>query len=209
MFYNDDLKVKDLQRDDKGIFYYINVNKPLPFKGLIHHSDLDLGFYMLHGEKLLSPFVKDMFERGLSNGRMIELSRIINLMFHSKWETMFSLYEEELNLDTYRLETTEKVVETGERSSTRDDETLSNRKNLVSSFDNEVLQDKDNEVYDSNYKTVDTGNTNHNSDLTKIVKGNINNRLTDVTKIIRLLQDDLINDIIYMDVVQLIALSIY
>lgn len=209
MVFTPDLKVKDLQYNGKGVFYYINEYKALPFIDLIEIESLDLGFQMLHGERVLSPFIKNKMLLLQDEDILIEVSKVLSLMFSSKWERLFDTYTKDLELDTYKLETTEKVIETGNRNSTRDDNTLSNRKNLVNSFDSEVLQDKDNEVYDSNYKTVDTGNTEHNSDLTKVVKGNINNRLTDVSKVIRLLKDDLINDILYTDVRDFISLSIY
>src|SRR5690554_3502752 len=107
MFYNDDLKVKDLKVDDKGIFYYINEIKPFPFTEIIPVRSLDLGFEMLHGEKLLSPFVKDRFSDDVKENTMIDLAEIIVSMFGSKWEIMISLYEKELNLDTYKMVTTE------------------------------------------------------------------------------------------------------
>ena len=78
MFYNDDvLKVKDLKVDDKGIFYYINEIKPLPFTEVIPVRSLDLGFQMLHGEKMLSPFVIDRLGGDINDNTMNELAEII------------------------------------------------------------------------------------------------------------------------------------
>lgn len=210
MFYNDDdLKVKDLKVDNKGIFYYINEIKPLPFTNIINVQTLDLGFEMLHGQKVLSPFVKDRFNTEVKEDTMIDLAEIIVSMFGDKWEIMISLYEEELNLDTYKMTTTEQVDETGESSNIRTDESSSERENLVSAFDTENLSNEGKEINTDNSRFTDTGNRTNLKNITKEVKGNINNRLDDLTKVTDILKNNLINDIIYIDIVRLVGLSIY
>lgn len=210
MFYtNDDLKVKDLKVDDKGIFYYINEIKPFPFTEVIPVKSLDLGFQMLHGEKILSPFVIDRLGGDINDNTMNELAKIIVSMFGSKWEKMISLYENELNLDTYKMTTTEQVDETGENSNTRTDESSSERENLVSAFDTENLSNEGKEINSGSSNITDTGNRTNSKNITKEVKGNNNNRLDDLTKVIDILKNNLINDIIYIDVIRLVGLSIY
>lgn len=210
MFYTDDvLKVKDLKVNDKGIFYYINEIKPLPFTEVIPVRSLDLGFQMLHGEKILSPFVIDRLGGVINDNTMVDLAEIIVSMFGIKWETMISLYEKELNLDTYKMITTEQVDETGKNSNARTDESSSERENLVSAFDTENLSNEGKEITTGNTNYTDTGNRTNSKNITKEVKGNINNRLDDLTKVIDILKNNLINDIIYIDVVRLVGLSIY
>ena len=210
MFYTDtDLKVKDLKVDDKGIFYYINQIKPLPFTDIIPVRSLDLGFQMLHGEKILSPFVKDRLGGEINENTMIDLAEIIVSMFGSKWDKMISLYENELNLDTYKMTTTEQIDETGDYSNTRTDESSSERENLVSAFDTENLSNEGKEITTGTTNYTDTGNRSNLKNITKEVKGNINNRLDDLIKVTDILKSNLINDIIYLDVVRLIGLSIY
>ena len=210
MFYTDtDLKVKDLKVDDKGIFHYINEIKPLPFTEIIPVRSLDLGFQMLHGEKVLSQFVKSRFKDDIKENTLIDLAEIIVSMFGSKWEKMISLYEQELNLDTYKITTTEQVDETGSNTNTRDDERSSERENLVSAFDTETLSNEGKEVNTDSSSVTDTGNRTNLKNITKEVTGNINNRLYDLTKVMDILNSNLINDIIYIDVVQLVGLSIY
>lgn len=209
MFYTDDLKVKDLKVDDKGIFYYINEIKPLPFTEIIPVKSLDLGFQMLHGEKILSPFVKDRLGGEINENTMIDLAEIIVSMFGSKWDKMISLYENELNLDTYKMTTTEQIDETGDYSNTRTDESSSERENLVSAFDTENLSNEGKEITTGTTNYTDTGNKSNLKNITKEVKGNINNRLDDLVKVTDILKNNLINDIIYLDIVRLIGLSIY
>lgn len=209
MFYNDDeLKVKDLKVDGKGIFYYINQINPLPFTEIIPVRSLDLGFQMLHGEKRLSPFVIDRLG-DINDDTMKELAKIIVLMFGSKWNKMFSLYEKELNLDTYKLTTTEQVDESGSYTNERADKSSSERENLVSAFNSEDFSNEGKEINIENSNITDKGSTNNLKNVTKEVKGNINNRLDDFMKIVNILKTNLINDIIYLDVIRLIGLSIY
>lgn len=210
MFYNDEyLKVKDLKVDDKGIFYYINQINPLPFTEIIPVKSLDLGFQMLHGEKMLSPFVKDRLGGEINENTMKDLAEIIVSMFGSKWDKMISLYENELNLDTYKMTTTEQVDETGTYSNERSNENSSERENLVSAFDSEDLSNEGKEIISGTTNYTDTGNRTNLKNITKEVKGNINNRLNDFAKIVNILKTNLINDIIYLDIVRLIGLSIY
>lgn len=209
MFYTDELKVKDLKVDDKGIFYYINEIEPLPFTELIPVVNLDLGFQMLHGEKILSPFIKERFGGDIKESTMIDLAKVIVSMFGSKWETIISLYENELNLNTYKMTTTEQIDETGENSNLRTDVSSSERENLVSAFDTENLSNEGKEINTGNSNITDTGNRTNLKNITKEVTGNINNRLHDLTKVVDILNNNLINDIIYTDVSRLVSLSIY
>lgn len=210
MFYNeDDLRVKDLKVDDKGIFHYINEIKPFPFTELITVKSIDLGFQMLHGEKRLSPFVVDRLGDNINDDAMRELAEIIVTMFGNKWDTIISLYEEELNLDTYKLTTIEQVDETGETSNIRTDKSSSERENLVSAFNSEDFSNEGKEINIEDSNITDTGTRSNLKNVTKEVKGNINNRLDDFTKIVNILKTNVINDIIYLDVIRLIGLSIY
>ena len=210
MFYNeDDLRVKDLKVDDKGIFHYINEIKPFPFTELIPIKSIDLGFQMLHGEKRLSPFVIDRLGGDINDNTMKELAEIIISMFGNKWDTIISLYENELDLDTYKLTTIEQVDETGEVSNIRTDKSSSERENLVSAFNSEDFSNEGKEINIEDSNITDTGTRSNLKNVTKEVKGNINNRLDDFTKIVNILKTNVINDIIYLDVIRLIGLSIY
>ena len=209
MFSTDaDLKIKDLKVNGKGIFHYINQVKPFSFKEVIDMETLDLGFDLLHGNKIISPFVKDKMidDKELF---MIKLADVIISMYGEKWEKIITTYENDLSLETYNLETTEQVDEIGERKSVRDDISGSERTKLISTFDDDTLTDDEKDLESGTLKTTDTGNTTNNKNVTRIVKGNINNKLSDVNRYLRILKTTVISDIIYKDVIQLIGLSIY
>lgn len=209
MFYNDDeMRLKDLKHENKGIFYYVNEIKPLPFNELIEIETIDLGFQMIHGNRIISPFVKNIYKDNAEE-TLIELAKIIVSMFSNKWEKTFNVIENDLQLETYNLETTESVDETGNRSSTREDISENERLNLITTFDSEDYSNDDKEINTGNLNVTDTGSTEHNKQVTRTVKGNTSNRLSDVNRYINILQKNLINDIIYTDVSKLIGLSIY
>lgn len=209
MIYNDDeMRLKDLQVDGKGIFYYINEIKPLPVDDLVEISTVDLTFNLKHGNKIISPFVKSMYQEHKED-TLIELSKIIVSMFYSKWERTVETYKNELSLETYNLETSESIGETGSRSSNRTDVSTDERENKVSTFDDENYSNEGLETTSGNLSVTDTGSTEHNKTVTKLVKGNINNKLSDVNRYLNILQKDVFNDMIYTDVSQLLGLSIY
>lgn len=212
MFYSDDdLKIKDLKVDGKGIFHYINDLKPFTFNEIVDVEMLDLGFEMLHGEKVLSPFVKRWVddENNIKEDDIISLAKIIINMFGEKWERVIDIWENEINIDTYKLTTTEDITDEGINTSTRTDTSESERKGGVSAFNSEGYTDNENETTISDLEVTDQGNSSNTRQRQTEVKGNISNRLDDVNKAKSLLQEDIINDIIYIDVSQLVGLSIY
>jgi len=211
MFYSDNLKVKDLKVNGKGIFYYINNLKPFTFNEIVDVEMLDLGFEMLHGEKVLSPFVKRWVydENNIKEDNIISLAKIILNMFGEKWEKIINIWENEINIDTYKLTTTEDITDEGTNTSTRTDTSESERKGVVSAFNSEDYSDDEKETTISDLHVTDQGNTSNIRQRQTEVKGNINNRLDDISKVKNLLQKNVINDIIYIDVVQLVGLSIY
>lgn len=209
MFYSDDdLKVKDLKVDDKGIFHYINEIKPFPFTELISVKSLDLGFQMMHGEKILSPFVIDRLGGEINENTMKDLAKIIVSMFGDKWDKIISLYEKELDLNSYKITTTEQVDESGTYTNERTDKSSLQRENLVSAFDTEDYSNEGKEITTGTTNYTDKENKNNLKDVTKNVRGSVN-KLDDFTKIVNILKTNLINDIIYLDVIRLIGLSIY
>lgn len=212
MFYaDDDLKIKDLEVDGKGIFYYINDLKPFTFNEIVDVETLDLGFKMLHGEKVLSPFVKRLIdeENNIKNDDMISLAKIILNMFGEKWEKVINIWENEINIDTYKLTTIEDITDEGTNTNTRRDINESERTGEVSAFNTEGFSNDEKETTKTNLEVTNQGNVNNNRKRHTETKGNINNRLDDINKALSLLQENVINDIIYIDVSQLIGLAIY
>lgn len=206
--FNEELKVKDLKVDNKGLFHYIHEINPTLFPVELDIDTLDLGFQMLHGNRILTPFVKNMYNDDLESTLQFLATMIVS-SYGKKWEKLIDIYESELNADTYKLETTEQVDESGNISSTKEDILESERVNKVSAYDVEDYSNDGMETKIDNNTATDTGTSSNLKNVTRVVKGNIGNRLNDVQKIQVMLQSNVINDIIYTDVSGLVGLKIY
>lgn len=208
MFNDNELRVRDLHVDNKGLFYYINEINPdiLPIE--LDINTLDLGFQMLHGNKKLIPFIENMYNDDLESTLQFLATMIIS-SYGDKWIKLINIYKEELNADTYKLETTEQVDETGNISSTKEDVSESERVNKVSAYDVEDYSNDGMETKIDNNTAIDSGTSSNLKNVTKTVKGSIGNRLNDIMKIQEMLQSNVINDIIYTDVSSLVGLKIY
>ena len=104
---------------------------------------------------------------------------------------------------------TEQVDETGENSNIRTDESSSERENLVSAFDTENLSNEGKEINSGNTTISDSGENTNLKNVTRTVQGSLSNKLDDIEKVKSILHKNVLNDIIYVDVVQLVGLSIY
>lgn len=206
---NEGLKVKDLKYEGKGVFYYINENKPFTFTELITTDSLQLGFDILHGEKLVTPYISDMFNSDDKEHSLIEIGKVINMMFRNKWDKLINVYENEINLNTYQLLSINEETITGSSTNTKDNNSENERLIQKSSFDSDVLVDDDRETNNENSTVTDTGETENKVSSSKEVTGNISNRLDDILKFTELLNKTVVRDIIYTDVKQFIGLSIY
>lgn len=207
--FSKDLKIKDLKHNGRGVFHYINDDMPFTFNKLINMDRLQLGFDILHGEKLTNPFVVDMFEGGDGDECLIELGRVINVMFRSKWDKLIDVYENEISLNTYQLLSVNEERITGSNVNTKESLDKIDRLHLTSSFDSSKLENDEKELGEDTSRVTDTGERENIITSTKEVTGNISNRLTDVQKFINILNDGVVNDIIYTDVKEFVGLSIY
>lgn len=203
------MKLKDLKYEGKGVFYYINENKPFTFTELISVESLQLGFDILHGEKLVTPYIANMFNSNDYENSLNEIGKVINMMFRNKWDKLINVYENEINLNTYQLLSVNEETITGSNTNTKENKSDNERLIQKSSFDSDVLVDDDKETNNENSTVTDTGETENKVSSSKEVTGNISNRLDDILKFTELLNKTVVRDIIYTDVKQFIGLSIY
>lgn len=203
------LKVKDLKYEGKGVFYYINENKPFTFTELISIESLQLGFDILHGEKLVTPYIANMFNSTDYENSLNEIGKVINVMFRNKWDKLINVYENEINLNTYQLLSVNEETIKGSNTNTKENNSENERLIQKSSFDSDVLVDDDKETNNENSTVTDTGESENIISSSKEVTGNISNRLDDILKFTELLNKTVVRDIIYTDVKQFIGLSIY
>lgn len=211
MFYiEDDLKVRDLKVGDKGIFYYMNEKNTLIFANLMDVNLMDISFIGLYGERRISPFIKSIVkDREINVDVLQEISNVIMGLFYNKWEKLYNVFIQDVELETYNLKTTETITDDGTGSYESTNKTSDTDTTGVTGYntDDYVPDDKQEKERNETIKNI-TNNTNTREKITE-TKGNINNSIDDRFKIIEYLKNNLIYDIIFPDVGQLVGLQIY
>ena len=211
MFYNDeDLKVKDLKVGDKGIFYYMNEKNPLIFADLMDINLMDISFIGLYGERRISPFIKSIVkDREIDADVLQEIGDVVIGLFYNKWENLYNVFIQDVELETYNLKTTETITDDGTGSYETINQTSDTDTTGVTGYntDDYVPDDKQEKERNETITNI-SNNTNTREKITE-TKGNINNSINDRIKIIEYLKNNLIYDIIFVDIGQLVGLQIY
>lgn len=194
------MKVRDLKKDN-----FINyLCDSLEIKE--GKQEIELGFYLLHGNKKLNSKVEEV----LKNGGESEI--IVNALmgvYGNKWKTLLELNKERINLDDYNLVTTEKVEDSNNSLSVRSDNNKSDNQNYVGSFDSsDLIEDSKVTSYNNN-ESKNSSNNERNKVVTREVKGNRENRLDNYFKVLKNLNMVTFNDIIFKDITDTITVLIY
>lgn len=204
----EDLKIRDLTVEGRGIFYYVNQLEPIT--EIIDADILDLGFQMLHGNKKLSPFINaKIINNVVTETTLEDIAKVIVMMFSSKWNKSIKLYFEEMGVDSFKRIITEDITDTGVDVSTRLDTSETEREEQKASFDSDLYSNEGKETNTSNLNSTDEIERSKLLTRNKTETGSATNRLSDIRNYKNLLQEDVINDIVYIDVSRLIGLSIY
>jgi len=173
----------ELVTTSKGIFSYINEVNPLPWFNVLPPEDLDIAFMFAHGEKTVTGKVLNMFSDLGEDETLKKLAKIINTIYHDKWSKLYEGFIADYPLNVVSRETLDDTV-TKENNTT----------NKVSAYDSEDL-------------TTDTGVDDNGTTTHTYTKDTVS--LDAYNKNVELLQDNLIYDKIFLDVKNLILLSIY
>ena len=177
------MKMKELITTSKGLFSYIDEVKPLPWDKVVTPEEVDAAFMFAHGDKTVIGKVLDMFSEEGEEATLKQLAKVISTRYHDKWVKLYEGFSNEYPLNLVSRETLDDTVKK-EKTTT----------NKVSAYDSDDL-------------TTDTG-VDDNGTTTRIyTKDKIS--LDAYNKNIELLQDKLIYDTIFLDVKNLIMLSIY
>ena len=177
------MKMKDLITTSKGLFSYIDEVNPLPWGKVVTPEDTDAAFMFSHGDKTVTGKVLDMFSEDGEDETLKKLAKIINAHYGVKWGRMYEGFIADYPLNVVSRETLEDTV-------TKQNNTT----NKVSAYDSDDL-------------TTDTGIEDNGSTTHTYTKDNTS--LDAYNKNVELLQDNLIYDNVFLDVKNLILLSIY
>lgn len=203
------VNVADLYKDGRGIFSYINDVKPLPFVDVLEVDKLDNLFYAMNGRKETSVIVDDIVDGVVTIDNMLTLAEIISMQYHDKWDRLYQVFIDDLPIDTYKLTTTETLTGSDTTNSTTDRSVNSSDDNKVTGYDSDLFVDDTQQSRTETDNTTNTDTKNKNQTITKEVKGNINNKVVDMNQLVRYLKNNLIYDIIFTDVKQVISSLIY
>lgn len=177
------MKMKEMITTSKGLFSYIDEVNPLPWDNVVRPEALDMAFMFAHGEKTVTGKVLNMFSDLGEDETLKNLAKIINARYHDKWSKIYEGFSAEYPLNVVTRETLDDTIKKE-----------NNTTNKVSAYDSDEL-------------TTDTGVDDNGTTTHTYTKDNIS--LDAYNKNVELLQDNLIYDKIFLDVKNLILLSIY
>lgn len=203
------MKVKDLMLDDKGIFYYMNEVQNLPFLNFTKIQTLDLGFVGLHGNRNISPMVKNIMNGEITDDKMDSLARIVISLNSEKWVNFYNVLVEELPFETHNLITTETVTDSGNTDSETLTESLNSDIDKVSAYNvDDFVEDSASErnLSDVSSNTLSDSRTR---ERTIQVKGHTQSLINERLKMLEYLNTNLIYDIVYLDIATMLGSLIY
>lgn len=203
------MKLKDLKYNGIGIIETMNNIKPLTIftvEGL-ESKDIDGLFYLLFGNRDLTTTVNE-FTDPISQEKMEDLAKILLTNFYSKWERLAQLNIEDLTPADYKMTTTETIDRTNTTTGVNDNTTTDTNVEQVTGYNNEIFTDDNQQTNSSITSGTDERNDIGNTQRETTVTGFRQNKVKLLNDSVDYLQKFFINDIIYTDLLNVIALSI-
>jgi len=205
----DQLKVYDLFKDGKGLFHYMNEIEPLPFSNVLDISTIDLTFITFYGSRVVSQPVQRIIKDEVTEEGLKQVATLLYGMYSQKWNNLYDIYNEKLDLDSYVSNTTESVIDDTEIDHTQGRTASDTRTNEVTGFNSEEWSNATKDTNNIDDQTTNTGTTSNTKERTNQTKGSLNNRIDDRRKAIDLLNEEVLNEHIYKDTIQLVGQLIF
>ena len=205
----DALKVYDLYVDGKGIFHYLNEIEPLPFNSLISIQNIDLSFITFYGSRVLSQPIKRIVKEEVTAEKLQQVASLVYGMYSQKWNNLFEIYAEKVNLDSYISNTTESVNDDTTIDHTQGRTATDTKTNEVTGFNTDEWSNANKDTNTVDDKTTNTGTTSNTKNRTTQTKGSLNNRIDDRRKALDLLNKEVINETIFQDTIQLVGRLVF
>lgn len=203
------MKLKDLKYNGIGIIETMNNIKPLTIFNVegLESKDIDGVFYLLFGNRDLTTTVNEFIDP-ISQEKLEELAKILLTNFYSKWERLAKLNIEDLTPADYKMTTTETIDRTNTTTGVNDNTTTDTNVEQVTGYNNEIFTDDNQQTNSSITSGTDERNDTGNTQREKTVTGFRQNKVKLLNDSVDYLQKFFINDIIYTDLLNVIALSI-
>lgn len=203
------MKLKDLKYNGIGIIETMNNIKPLTIFNVegLESKDIDGVFYLLFGNRDLTTTVNEFIDP-ISQEKLEELAKILLTNFYSKWERLAKLNIEDLTPADYKMTTTETIDRTNTTTGVNDNTTTDTNVEQVTGYNNEIFTDDNQQTNSSITSGTDERNDIGNTQRQTTVTGYRQNKVKLLNDSVDYLQKFFINDIIYTDLLNVIALSI-
>lgn len=203
------MKLKDLKYNGIGIIETMNNIKPLTIFNVegLESKDIDGLFYLLFGNRDLTTTVNE-FTNPISQENMEDLAKILLTNFYNKWERLAQLNIEDLTPADYKMTTTETIDRTNTTTGVNDNTTTDTNVEQVTGYNNEIFTDDNQQTNSSITSGTDERNDTGNTQRQTTVTGYRQNKVKLLNDSVDYLQKFFINDIIYTDLLNVIALSI-
>jgi hypothetical protein len=201
----DKLKVYELYVDGKGIFHYLNEIEPLPFNALIDISTIDLTFITLYGSRVIAPPIERIVKDGVTEDKLKQIASILYGMYNQKWRNLFDIFAEKVDLDSYVSNTTENILDDTTIDHTQAKTATDTNTNEVTGFNTDEWTNSTKNTQAVDDTTKNTGTTSNTKERTTQTRGSLNNRIDDRRKALDLLNQEVLNEIIFKDTIQLVG----
>ena len=203
------MKLKDLKYNGIGIIETMNNIRPLTIFNVegLESKDIDGLFYLLFGNRDLTTTVNEVIDP-ISQEKLEDLAKILLTNFYSKWERLAQLNIEDLTPADYKMTTTETVDHTETSKGKNDNTTTDTNVEQVTGYNNEIFTDDNQQTNNSITSGTDERNDIGNTQREKTVTGFRQNKVKLLNDSVDYLQKFFINDIMYADILNVIALSI-
>ncbi len=202
--------VKDLAIDGKGLFHYMNELETLPFTLLFDVDELDILFTAMHGNKALSPTVDSiMANGGVTEDNLKKVASMLLTMYGMAWSRLFELYTMEIPLETYSMITTETITDSETTSHDGTNTSLRTDSDKVSGYNESTMVEDTEKVVDSEDISTSGGSREADRQVTREVRGLQGSVALEVQRIIRLMERNLIQDVVFPNVATFVGKLIY
>lgn len=201
--------VHDLKVNGNGIIYYLNKDRPL-YNGM-ETKPIENMFYLKYGSRQIPQSILYLFNDVIDDDNMKSLAEMINDLYFDKWDNLYQMmvtnFDNQLN--DYNLTVTETISDDG--STTGEHNTLYNKSDTeqVTGYNDDMFTDDNKKITDDT-TTGTTSNTNTNvRQVTKNTSGYTKDKTIVLNQQLEYLKHNLIYDIIFIDVGQIVGNLIY
>lgn len=204
------LKVYDLYKRGKGIFQHLDEFAELPLLNeLFDPENIDLTFITLYGDRELSKPIHNIVGDEVTEEDLQTIAKMIYGMYFNKWKNLEDIYAERLDLDTYRNKVTEDITDDKESKQNVKQDGTDEQTHQTQGYNADDWENESRDKMTNDNETDQKGTENNKRERTTETTGNKDNRIDDRQKAISSLRQEVLYDIIYVDVIELVGVLMF